>query len=255
MGLGEHRRIKKRSKYDLVVKDLFQRDHPSLLDQLTGGVAIVEVLNVELARVEERRADLVFLLADATLLNIEIQGANDKEIAYREGIYCLLIGQQYRRRVRQVVLYIGHPKMRIADHLDLGETQVRFRLMAIRELDAKQLMISGRPGDLALAMLAWGGAEMLREIVKQAGDLKGADREKVLAQLGLLSGLRSLTGRLKMELKSVGITNDFLKNEFVQDAIRDSEAKMFKGMLATKFGKVPAWVDEQLDEAVTRAAR
>ncbi len=241
--------MQERSKYDLVVKDLFQRDHPSLLDQLTGGVAIVEVLNVELARVEERRADLVFLLADDTLLHVEIQGANDKEIAYREGIYCLLIGQKYRRRVRQVVLYIGQPKMHMEDHLDLGETQVRIRMMDIRELDAKQLMVSGRPGDLALAMLARGGAEMLREIVKQAGDLKGTDREKVLAQLGLLSGLRCLTGRLKMEVKSMGINNDFLKNEFVQDAIRDSEAKILKGQLATRFGSLPKWADERLDQA------
>ena len=228
--------MKERSKYDLVVKDLFQRDHPSLLDQLTGGVAIVEMLNVELARVEERRADLVFLLADETLLHVEIQGANDKEIPYREGIYCLLIGQKYRRPVRQVVLYIGYPK-------------IRFRLMDIRELDAKQLVESGRPGDLALAMLAGGGSEMLREIVKQAGDLKGAEREKVFAQLGLLSGLRSLTGRLRMELKSMGITNDFLKNEFVQDAIRDTEAKILKGLLSTRFGSVPKWADERLDQA------
>ena len=29
------RKVKDGSKYDLVVKDLFQRDHPSLLDQLT----------------------------------------------------------------------------------------------------------------------------------------------------------------------------------------------------------------------------
>jgi len=54
------------SKCDLVVKDLFERDHPSLPDQLTAGVAVREVPNVELARVEERRADLVLLLADVT---------------------------------------------------------------------------------------------------------------------------------------------------------------------------------------------
>ena len=51
--------MKDANKYDLVVKDLFQRDHASLLDQLTAGVAVRAVLNVELARVEERRADLV----------------------------------------------------------------------------------------------------------------------------------------------------------------------------------------------------
>ena len=96
--------MKDGSKYDLVVKDLFQRDHPSLLDRLTAGVAVREVLNVELARVEERRADLVYLLADETLLHIEFQSDNDKDMPYREGIYCLLLGQKYRRRDRKSVV-------------------------------------------------------------------------------------------------------------------------------------------------------
>jgi hypothetical protein len=52
--------------YDAVVKDLFQKDHPSLLDQLTGGVKIKAFLNVDLAKVLERRADRVLLLADQT---------------------------------------------------------------------------------------------------------------------------------------------------------------------------------------------
>src|SRR5260221_104414 len=95
------RQMKDGSKYDLVVKDLFQRDHPSLLDQLTAGVAVREVLSVELARVEERRADLVLLLADGTILHIEFQSGNDKDMPYREGIYCLLLGQKYRGPVRQ----------------------------------------------------------------------------------------------------------------------------------------------------------
>ena len=78
--------MKHASKYDLVIKDLFQRDHPSLLERLTAGVAVREVLSVELARVEERRADLVFLLADGAILHIEFQSGNDKDMPYREGI-------------------------------------------------------------------------------------------------------------------------------------------------------------------------
>jgi hypothetical protein len=127
-----NRKMKDGSKYDLVVKDLFQRDHPSLLDQLTAGVAVREVLSVELARVEERRADLVLLLADGTILHIEFQSGNDKNMPYREGIYCLLLGQKYRRHVRQVVLYVGQAKMRMEDHVDLGETRSAYALMDIR---------------------------------------------------------------------------------------------------------------------------
>jgi hypothetical protein len=201
-------RMKEGSKYDLVVKDLFQRDHPSLLDQLTAGVAVREVLSVELARVEERRADLVLLLADGTILHIEFQSGNDKDMPYREGIYCLLIGQKYRCRVRQVVLYVGLAKMRMRDHVDLGETKTAYTLMDIRQLDARQLLASGRPGDLALALLAGGGPDQVFEILKRACRLKGAERQRVLSQLVLLSGLRRLTGRLRMEMKTMGSTTD-----------------------------------------------
>ena len=243
--------MKDGSKYDLVVKDLFQRDHPSLLDQLTAGVAVREVLNVELARVEERRADLVLLLADGTILHIEFQSGNDKDMPYRVGIYCLLLGQKYRRRVRQVVLYVGQAKMRMDDHVDLGETKAAYTLMDIRDMDARQLIASGRPGDLALAMLAGGGPEQVFEIAKRASELKGAERQRVVSQLVLLSGLRRLTGRLRMELKAMSVTTDITKNEFVQDVVRDRLANMLRGQLEMKFGSLPKWVDERLEAATS----
>jgi len=243
--------MKDGSKYDLVVKDLFQRDHPSVLDQLTAGVAVREVLNVELARVEERRADLVLLLADETILHIEFQSGNDKDMPYREGIYCLLLGQKYRRRVRQVVLYVGQPKMRMEDHVDLGETTAAYTLMDIRDMDARKLMASGRAGDLALAMLAGGGPEQVFEIAKRASELKGAERQRVVSQLVLLSGLRRLTGRLRMELKAMSVITDITKNEFVQDVVRDSLANMLRGQLETKFGNLPKWVVERLEAATS----
>ena len=126
--------------YDAVVKDLFQKDHPSLLDQLTGGVKIKAFLNVDLAKVLERRADLVLLLADKTILHIEFQSTNDKDMAYRAGIYCVLLGHRYRCRVRQVVLYIGQAKMRMAAGVDLGETKIAYGLLDIRTLEAEALM-------------------------------------------------------------------------------------------------------------------
>ena len=153
---------------------------------------------------------------------------------------------------RQVVLYVGQAKMRMEDHVDLGETKAAYTLMDIREMDARKLMASGRPGDLALAMLAGGGPEQVFEIAKRAGGLRGSERQRVLFQLVLLSGLRRLTGRLRIELKTMGITTDiFYKNEFVQDAIRDDRAKMIRGLLETKFGKLPKWVDERLESATS----
>jgi hypothetical protein len=247
--------MKHRSKYDLVVKDLFQRDHPSLLDQLARGVAVREFLNIELARIEERRADLVLLLADGTILHIEFQSCNDRNMAYREGFYCLLIGQKYRRPVRQVVLYMGQAKMKMEDHVAMGPTTFSYTLRDIREIDAPKLMASGRPGDLALAILAGGGPERVPEIAKLTSRLKAAERKRVLSQIAILSGLRRLTGRMRMELKTMGASTDFGKNyfvqEFVRDAIRDDRARIFRGLLETKFGRLPKWVDNRLEEATS----
>ncbi len=139
--------------------------------------------------------------------------------------------------------------MRMEDHVDLGETRSAYALMDIREMDAGRLMASGRPGDLALAMLASGGPEQVLEIAKRASGLRGAERQRVLSQLVLLSGLRRLTGRLRIELKAMGITTDITKNEFVQEVIRDDRANMLRGQLETKFGSLPKWVDERLETA------
>ena len=246
--------MKGTSKYDMAVKELFQRDHPSLLDQLTAGVAVRQVLNVELPRVLERRADLVLLLANGTILHIEFQSFNDKDMPYREGIYCLLIGEKYRTHVRQVVLYVGQEKMRMKDRVDLGETKVAYTLMDIRDMEAHELMASGRPGDLALAMLAKGGSSQTMEIAKRAASLKGAERERVLNHLVALSGLRRLTERLKIDLKAMGITTDpFYRHPLVRDAMRDASrdarANMLRDQLETKFSHLPKWVDERLEEA------
>ena len=189
--------MKEHFAYDRVLKDLFQVDHPSLLDQLTGGVPVRAFLKVEFPRVMERRADLVALLEDDSVFHLEFQGQNDKHIAYREGVYCFLIGHKHMRKVRQAVLYVGQPKMRMQSELDVGGAKISFRLIDIRELSADTFLQSGHPGDLALAMLASGGTERLAEIARNVEKLNDAARTRVLAQLALLSGLRGLTGRLK----------------------------------------------------------
>jgi hypothetical protein len=253
--------VKTRFRYDRVLKDLFQRDHPSLLDQLAGGLRVREFLNVEFPKVIERRADLAVLLEDETILHVEFQSHNDRDIAYREGMYCLMIAQKYRRRVRQVVLYVGQPKMRMVDHLDLGGTKVAYRLLDIREIDAGELLRSGRPGDLVLAMLAKGGTERLTEIARRIVLLSGAERSRALTQLMLLSGLRALSGSIKMELKNM--TSDVIDLErhfFFRDKIRelkDQERAKGRGegmvhllreQIQTKFGPLPKWAEERLSQ-------
>ena len=157
---------------DRVLKDLFQMDQPSLMEDMTDGVRVREFLNVEFQQVIERRADLVARLDDDSIFHFEIQAQNNDDIAYRMGMYCLMrfqflrqmISQRFRCTVNQTVLYVGGPKMRMKSELDAGGAKVSFRLIDIREIDAEKLLQSGCAGDLALAMLAKGGTEKLTEI-------------------------------------------------------------------------------------------
>ena len=174
-------------RYDAVLKDLFQRDHPTLLSQLSGGIGVKQTLNAELAIVEERRADLLFELEDDSLFLLDIQSTNDAQMAYRVGIYTLLASQKYKRNVRAVVLYTGMEAMRMRGHLDVGSAKVDYELIDIRDISAETLL-SGGPGDWALALLAKGGPERMREILLKAMKLKTPKRERLLAQLMVLAG-------------------------------------------------------------------
>ena len=189
---------------DRVLKDLIQSPQSTLLEQLTGGIPVREFLNGELPKVMERRADLVARLIDGSIFHLEIQGQNDRQIAYRQGVYCLLIAQRYQRPVRQVVLYVGKAQLRMKAMLDAGGTRVSYRLIDIRELDSDTLLRSGHPADLVLAMLARGGEDRLHEIILRAAALEGSARMHVITQLTLLAGLRNLSESLRMEVKTMG---------------------------------------------------
>ena len=262
--------MKNRFNYDVVVKDLFQRDHPSLVDHLTGGVKVLEFLNLELAAVEERLADLLILLEDDTILHIDFQSDNDGDRVYREGLYCVMAAWKYKRRVQQVVLYMGAPNMRMDDHKDMGSVQVTYRLMDIRELDAESMLAGARPADYALAMLARGGTDRLREIVESANRLPGPARQRALTQLAILSGLRGASERLTMEFKNMGISVEIDSNVFLKDIHDSAVAKgraegiaegkaegmvlVLRDLLEAKFGKLPRWADERLQKATAAQA-
>lgn len=254
-----------RFNYDAVVKDLFQKDRPSLLDLLTGNRQVREFLNPEFAVVEKRIADLLILLDDRSILHLDFQSSNDDQMPYRAGIYALMAAQKYRCPVQQVVLYLGKEKLSMADSLDAGSVLVQYRLMDVREFPADAFLRSGRPGDFALAMLARGGISRLREIVERANRLQGARRQRVLAQLAVLSGLRRASEQLTMEFRDMGISVELKDNVFLRDAynsgLTEGEAKgkaegkaegmatLLAGLLEDKFGPLPKWAEDRLRKA------
>jgi hypothetical protein len=149
----------------------------------------------------------------------------------------------------------------MAESLDLGEIQVSYRLMDIREIEAEVLMASGRPADYALALLARGGVDKMREILEATSHLEAGERQRALTQMAILSGLRSVSGQLTMELKRMGNTIDIEKHEFLKE-LRDSAmaagraegkvagmAAIVSGLIEARFGELPKWARTRLGEA------
>ncbi len=255
-----------RFNHDGLLKDMLQHDRPALLDWLTGGVAVREFLNVEFPKLIERRLDLVMLLSDGSLLHLEVQGSNDRNMAYREGVYCFLLGQKYqRRKIRQVVLYVGRARMRMASGVNLGETAGAYTLADIRELDVEAMLASSCPADYALAVLARDADAKLQEIVGRIVRLRGAERERALAQLVILSGLRGLPRRVQWEIDRMSVILDIRKNPVLmkwrREAIREGleegraaglaegRAESLRSLLHEKFGALPKWADQRIAAA------
>ena len=260
---------KERFRYDAVVKDLFQKDRPTLLGQLAEGVEVGEFLNGELAVVEERVADLLMSLSDGSILHLDFQSTNDRNMPYRVGVYGLLAAQKYRKKIRQVVIYMGQERMRMKDHLDLGQIQVAYRLVDIREFDSQALIEAGNPGDYALAMLANGGVDRMGEIILRANVLPEAERQRVFTQMLILAGLRGVSERLTIELNTMGVYVEVEQNAFLRD-LRDTsiaqgraEGKVegkaegkaeeacliLRRLLELKFGPLSNWAENRIHES------
>ncbi|MBV9938314.1 MAG: hypothetical protein JO150_07425 [Acidobacteriaceae bacterium] len=84
-----------------------------MLRQLTG-IQVVRWLNAELPEVRARYADLLGVSANGDLIHIELQSSNHKRMALRMAEYMLSIHRQFGRFPKQIVLYVGKPKLRVA---------------------------------------------------------------------------------------------------------------------------------------------
>ena len=79
------------------------------------------------------QGNLVLLLADESLLHVEFQGTNSKDMALRMSEYYLLLLSRYERPIRKVVLYVDRPRMRMSPVLDHGPLRFSYWLSDIWE--------------------------------------------------------------------------------------------------------------------------
>ena len=254
-------------EFDATLKEFFQQQPTSLLMELTGGVPVVEFLNVELPSVQERRLDLVLLLEDGTLLHIELQSTNDGDMGLRMLEYFALLWRRYRKPVRQVVLYVGTPRMRMSGVFETAALRFSFTLRDVREWRAEELLASPRWGDQVLAIL--GGTDDPREVVRgllaRIAGMTRDQRERALRYMLILAGLRKFGIIIGEEVRRMGVTINWAQYPAVRAAkvaakaegraegkaegeirgVRDALTMVLK----RRFGPVPAWALKKIENA------
>ena len=269
--------------FDGALKELFERDRPTLLNRLTGGIPVRSFLSVEKPRVQQRRLDLVLLLADDRIQHVELQSVNSNKVRFRMLGYWVVLKDEWQRKIRQAVLFVGRGRMSMASTIEEDNVRYSFDLIDIRDINAAELL-KGNAGDLALAVLAGGGNKLLPEILRKAARLKGAARERALAQILVLSGLRGLVGKVESEMKNMGVVIDVRKNRVLmkwrKEAIEEGRvegkaegrvegrvagleegrsrglaegrAGLLRHVLEAKFGPLPPWAQDRLGKGTTR---
>jgi hypothetical protein len=98
----------------------------------------------------------------------------------------------------------------------------------------------------------------VRRIVAKAAGLPQADRDSVLAQLLILSGLRQLEETVKKEIRRMPITQDIREHKVLgpefrrateegrAQGVHQGELAILRRLMRERFGVLPSWAEERL---------
>ena len=263
-------------EYDVTLKSVLHRCFAGGVLALWAGISITRWHNAELPEVRTRRADLLGEDSARRLIHIELQSRNDDDMALRMAEYALAIYRKFRKWPIQIVLYVGNERLRMRRTLGGPGWTYRFRIADIREVDSAVLLRSNNLDDNILAILAGGNdrRKITRMILRRIDRSRGAVRERALAELLKLAGLRGSAGIIiKEETERMPILDDIMDHPVIGPERRKAmklgmEKGLEKGLqrgrqegrtegerqtlirLATKrFGKLPVWARERLDSA------
>jgi hypothetical protein len=89
--------------------------------------------------------------------------------------------------------------------------------------------------------------------MRQLRRLPPEQMQRAAVQLTVLSGLRMLSQRVKMELKRMPLDLDLSKNAVIKDFLEQARAEgarqFFQRLLEKRFGPLPRWVCERIEGA------
>lgn len=234
--------------YDATLKRLLRHLTPRVFTHLTG-FEVASWHNVELPSAGTRRVDMLGETRDGHLIHIELQSANDEDMAMRMAEYALAIYRNFRKRPEQLVLYVGEAPLRM-----LGRFwEFECRIVDIRQFDSGPLLESDCLEDNVIAVLLrlTNRRAALRTILQRIAGAEPAERSRALVALFVLARLRRLGPLLQEETTKMPVWIDWEKDEVVgpwlQQARVDEGRQLIMRMVEKRFGPIPEWAAARIE--------
>lgn len=251
---------------DIISKQIFKtlvRDFAIYLFNLP--VTEVELLETAQERVEDRRADLVAKVGMADggtfILHIEIQNDNHKLMPVRMLRYLADLMLDYPALpIRQYLVYIGKPSLKMADGLNLPRLAYSYELIDMQRVDAESLLQQDSPDAWVLAVLCDFRDLTPREflhgildrLVRRLHDAPARLREYV-NMLEVLAGNRDFDVDIDEELEM--LTIEFEKLPTYRMGLKKGEMiGMEKAEIQTKLAIAKNLLDTGLDDSQIASA-
>ncbi len=255
--------------YDVTLKLLLQEPAGRAI-QLATGLSVSTWLNVELPKIANPRVDLLGQTDDGSLLHLELQVGNDVEMPQRMAEYALAIYRNFGKFARQIVLYAGEPELRMETSLQGPGFSFRYEVINLRDLDGETLLASDNLGDNVLAIVTRLRDQQtaIEEILRKISSRDETRREQAIEQLLILAGLRGLEEAVEEAMLKMATLNDIimsnkvlgreykrgleegeLKGELKGE--REGELKLVRRLIEKRFGAIPEWADERLNNRPT----
>lgn len=202
------------SQYDKIVKENLEAAIPALLRRLLHiHAAESEELPDELHHTKERKPDALKRIRDVNgktfVLHLEFQVADDPDMIYRMGEYCVMLARAYRIPVRQYVLFMGDKLPKMHTELNLGDSIIRYNLVSFQQFNYDLFLRSDKPEEILFALLADYGQQspeiILESIINRihataTGSLAFA---RYISQLRVLVQLRKLQSVLETVMEKL----------------------------------------------------
>ncbi|GAB4028917.1 RpnC/YadD family protein [Spirosoma gilvum] len=202
------------SQCDKIVKENLEAAIPALIERLLHIHPVESVeLPDDLQHTKERKPDALKRILDRDgntfILHLEFQVADDPDMIYRMGDYCVMLARTYRLSVRQYVLYMGDKRPKMVTELNTGDSIFRYRLLSFQQYSYQVFLHSDKPEEILFALLADFDRQspqiVLEQMVNRIYETTTSSLafERYMSQLRVLVQLRKLQPNLELVMEKL----------------------------------------------------